>query len=124
MVGRKPLRRGHRARQQRNSGEPEYIWAMDAFKYGVQYAQDTNLLGSTDRDSYEETITGLTRQAVLLQEKIDALTSENNELHELLEENIPDNLIRQLATQEDEVDDLSLKVANYKDVIKLLVEMI
>jgi vacuolar-type H+-ATPase subunit I/STV1 len=129
----------------RRDGEPEYQWAKEAFEYGVQYSLDNHPLNAKELESYEKTITelmarhkqkdqevaGLTSQAVLLQEKIDALEADAVLADELLASNIPDNLMQQLSTADDEIDSLKdenegllLKVANYKDVIKLLVEMI
>jgi hypothetical protein len=56
----------------RRDGEAEYAWAKTAFEYGVQYALGQLATTSGLRTEHEEIIVGLTRQAVLLQERAEA----------------------------------------------------
>lgn len=48
----------------------EKNWAISAFDYGIEYAQQ---MRCHDLESYEETVSGLTRQAVMLRERVDSL---------------------------------------------------
>lgn len=122
----------------------EFRWAQTFFELGINHAR--NILLPKELESYENTVQGLTghlnerrtiisehentitwltRQAALLQEKIEGKEDTIAGLTRqavLLQEKI-DALEAEQAVY-DEIDDLSLKVANYKDVINLLVEMI